>query len=590
MAEIQDKIQPTEHLNRDDSDRSLPKGDVRDRLNCRVHVTQKGQDGDTENTQGNTLVTHPLPSGTNKTIGTYEDQGRKRIIYFNYNSNGNHGIYQYLTAEGVIETIKEEPLLGFDVNKKITGINVVEDLLFWTDHNQRPRKINIEKANDTDKLKKYDVFFQNINPAFVPNNFNATTEIRDASGVLVLTWITAINLSPPTPYTVEEAVTQYLAGVPAGAAAFVTFTTCYQSITADMITSGYTLKSYSSLGPFSSQRIMAIANNFYPSPFKEEFIDAIKYPTICQPLVAVKVDSTRRVNLIQDKVFQFRIKLIYDDNEKSVWSPYSAIADQPVSCGATSTQSDSNYIEVDFNSDRLPDEGSLSIINRVEIAVREHNTDKLMYVTQVERWQFLAYGSKYNFYNDIIPSEVDPAETVKNYDSLPLLAKSQEFSNGRLLYGGIEEGYDPICLDAKLNLTYDATPIVNTFSFSGKIYIKNLFAYQSKYQESQPIHDYQDGNGYVFGGFGNSDVVNQIGTSFGQKIPLGGFVMYLAGTYFRAVSKQPIFSTYGINQDSNGVMNSDTTGNGLILSCGSANIAKAKQRKKIRCQIENGGI
>ena len=54
MAEIQDKIQPTEHLNRDDSDRSLPKGDVRDRLNCRVHVTQKGQDGDTENTQGNT--------------------------------------------------------------------------------------------------------------------------------------------------------------------------------------------------------------------------------------------------------------------------------------------------------------------------------------------------------------------------------------------------------------------------------------------------------------------------------------------------------------------------------------------------------
>ena len=37
-------------------------------------------------------------------------------------------------------------VLKFDSNKLITGINIVDDLLFWTDNNSEPKKINIKRS------------------------------------------------------------------------------------------------------------------------------------------------------------------------------------------------------------------------------------------------------------------------------------------------------------------------------------------------------------------------------------------------------------------------------------------------------------
>lgn len=588
MSEVAEKILFDGVLNTDDSPRNLPKGDYPDSMGNRIHVTEKGKDGDVENIKGNLLVANVLPAGTNKTIGTYEDKARKRIIYCNWNSNGNHGIYQYYTEQNSIETILVWSGLDFNVNSKITAMNVVEaqtgDLFFFSDNWKHPRKININKAVEN-KNREYNIFYKN-DPALALNtSFTATSTVKDAAGATLLTWQVTIQAS-----TIEDIIKAYLAAVPVSP--LITVSTCYQFLTATLIGQLNTLEVSTSALPFSQQRMVAVAKNFYPSPFREEFIDAIKYPTICQPNAVPKQDATRVINLVQNKVFQFRLKLIYDDNEKSVWSPYSTIPDLPISCGASSTQSSFNYLEIDFNSEVFSDVPLLSLIDRMDIAVREHNTGKLQYITTIQKWQFILNNGTYNFYNDIITSVVDPAEELKNYDSLPLLAKSQELVNNRLFYGGITEGYDPVCVDAKINLSYDPPVSAATFSFTGRIFIHNLFANQSDYRSSQPIHRLNNGGSsdYVFGGFGNSDVANAVGTAYQQRIPLGGFVVYLAGTNHYGISRQPIFPTYGIQQDANNVMNSDNSGNALILSCSSNNIANAKQKKKIRCQIENGGI
>ena len=591
MSDIQNKIIPNGPLDTDSTDRAIAPGAVRDRLNGRVFTTEQSSDGSNENVRGASLIAHTLPAGTNKIIGSYEDKRGDRIIYFNFNSGGTHGIYQFFPnqgAAGTIETIIETSVLGFSLSSKITGINVVQsitgDLLYWVQDASRPRKINITKANDTNKKRKYNVFYKNNLTVQTSFPFNATTTIFDSSGNVVLTWV--LGISQPT---LEAILIAYIAGVPVNN--LVTFASCHQFLTAEFVnTGGYTMTITTSAAPANQQRMLAVAENFYPLPFLEEFIDAIKYPSLCEPTGIAQQDTTRNLNLIQNKIFQFRIKLIYDDNEKSVWSPYSEIPDIPISCGAATTQASYNYIDLDFNDDRLFDNGSLSMLRRIEISVREHNNDKLKFVQSLDKWEFLLNQNTFRFYNDGIYSVIDQAEDFKNYDSLPLLAKSQEFVNNRLFYGGITEGYDPACIDAKLNLSYTQQPQVNTYSFSGRIYIKNLFANLSDYQSSQPIHNLNDNVGYVFGGFGNSDIVQTVGSNYKQTIPLGGFVMYLAGTKLFDVSKQPTFSTYGINQDANGVMDSDNTGNALILNCNSNNINNARQRKKIRCQIENGGI
>jgi len=36
--------------------------------------------------------------------------------------------------------------LNFSKNHLITGVNLIDDLLFWTDNYNQPRKINVAKA------------------------------------------------------------------------------------------------------------------------------------------------------------------------------------------------------------------------------------------------------------------------------------------------------------------------------------------------------------------------------------------------------------------------------------------------------------
>jgi hypothetical protein len=554
MSQINDKIVFSGIMNTDDGLRSLPDGDYPDAVNNRVHVTEKSNDGSVENTRGNVLLSNTLPAGQNQTIGSYEDKNRQRIIYFNWNSAGSHGIYQFFWnrgANGVIETILVEPILNFSRTQKITGISVVEaltgDLLYWTDNENRPRKINIDKSNATGKKRKFELFLK--------INSQTTTTITNPAGV-PFTWTINDPGAGKSGYTLEDAIKFYISQVPAGAQA--TFTSCHQFITVEMNNTG--LWNLSVTG--NVQTNFVVAQNFYPSPFKEEFIDAIKYPTICEPLVSVRQDATRNLNLIQNKIFQFRIRLTYDDNEKSVLSPYSRIPDLPISCGANQTQTSFNYIEVDFNSPRLFDAGSLSIIKRIELYVREKNTGKVKYITTLDKWQFLLTQNKFSFYNDGIYQAIDPATELKNYDALPLLSKSQEFGTNRILYGGITEGYDPTCIDAKLNLSFSPSLAIKTFSFSGRVFIANPFGIVSQaFNNSQPIHDLQDGNGYIYGGFGTTASNNRgqtAYTDYKQRIPLGGFTMYLAGTNFYAVSKQPPFKEKSGNlvQNPDGVMNS----------------------------------
>lgn len=113
-----------------------------------------------ESVVGTTQVTNPgLPAagGTNLCIGAFYDQGRQRIIIFNYNSAGTHGIYIYNTILQTWQTLIQtgtntsgDPL-GFTATGRIHSIDVIYgdnnsgDLLFYVDSLKRPSKININR-------------------------------------------------------------------------------------------------------------------------------------------------------------------------------------------------------------------------------------------------------------------------------------------------------------------------------------------------------------------------------------------------------------------------------------------------------------
>jgi len=148
-------------LNLDDPNESIPNQHHKDARN----IVFRGNPGNfsIQSAYGTRLVSNTLPAGTNTCIGSFYDQQKQRLFFFNYNSNGNNGIYIYNTIAGTMQTLflsnthSTGDILGFDVNIPITSINIMYndaykpsldidgDVLYWVDSLGRPSKLNIDR-------------------------------------------------------------------------------------------------------------------------------------------------------------------------------------------------------------------------------------------------------------------------------------------------------------------------------------------------------------------------------------------------------------------------------------------------------------
>lgn len=143
-------------LNLDDHPSRLPKEDFVDSLNMTLDSIEGSNDLVRANIIGNRIVNYSLPAGTNKVIGSFSFLLRGTIIYFVYNSNGNHSILEFNTSTRAIAKIFESEtdsggtdILGFSSTGQITSINVFPrsegDLLLFLDTQGRPTIMDIAK-------------------------------------------------------------------------------------------------------------------------------------------------------------------------------------------------------------------------------------------------------------------------------------------------------------------------------------------------------------------------------------------------------------------------------------------------------------
>jgi len=152
-------------------ERVVPQGEYIDALNVRMGSTEQSEIGVIENTKGNTLLTSlqfngvPL-SNQAKTIGSLAD-GEREIIYWfvhdpafpvspevpygkidmivSFNEAANILTYHIISVNGG-NSITQETTLNFNPQYLITGIDLIENLLFFTDDYNQPRCINVRKS------------------------------------------------------------------------------------------------------------------------------------------------------------------------------------------------------------------------------------------------------------------------------------------------------------------------------------------------------------------------------------------------------------------------------------------------------------
>ena len=148
-------------LNLDDDYIHLGKDDYVDALNITTDSESTSKDITITNLVGNQLVPYDLPDGTNIPIGAKADIVRNRVYEFWWNSNAYHSIILYdRTANTRTKLIENRTdsnnvdILQFNRFKKIIHVDIIYrdnsegDLVFWTEGNVSPRKINEKHIAD----------------------------------------------------------------------------------------------------------------------------------------------------------------------------------------------------------------------------------------------------------------------------------------------------------------------------------------------------------------------------------------------------------------------------------------------------------
>lgn len=557
---------PSGGLNTDDDpqgtgENAFPSGDYVYSLNLRHGGADDTNSGGKTNIPGNIVIPDQiLPAGTNECIGSYEDVYTPSIIFFNWNSLGDHGIYQYFNNTGLYGVVKKlmvDSELLFERWWTITGINLVENkLLYWVQgfendsqeiEGNRPRKLNVIKADDVGKFRTYQVIFDYS--AFEAPYLNAVLNIivYDPSGTAIEGGLVYI----PLPQV------DYMAFLEAFAAQINTF---FTNITAEACDCGLNITltqegewtigvgflfqlSGGGLIPGAS---ITYATNFYPSPLIQDHINRIKRPPQCEPNLTFLNDATQKQNLLIGHYFQFAVRHRFDDGEKSVKGAISELGYVTLPCGYQDTDSPYNFIRVDFTSEELVNPSLLAVLTGVDLLMRDGNNGLWKLVQTFDRCELDVTTQYFDFYNDGNYPVLDDIIQAELQHDVPLIGMSQEFVTDRGFVGGGLIGFDNLeCPEGHLELTYepeddclDAEMATITF----RIYIHNphdtgLFPednlYQPIYASGEPDEDTTPRWGGMSEGF-----TDNVGTRYDQWLYNRGFRVYSAGTAYSAYSIQ----------------------------------------------------
>jgi len=145
-------------MNKGVDERLVPQGEYIDALNVRLGSTEGTEIGAVENSKGNELLVQlefngsPL-SDEAKCIGAFEDGGNETIYWFVHDKNNTASstgkvdlIVSYNTRTFVLfYHVISTSVLNFDKEFIVNGVNLIGDLLFFTDNLNPPRKINVNR-------------------------------------------------------------------------------------------------------------------------------------------------------------------------------------------------------------------------------------------------------------------------------------------------------------------------------------------------------------------------------------------------------------------------------------------------------------
>ena len=202
MPELKKRFQAG-RMNKDLDERLVPNGEYRDALNIEVSASESSDIGAVQTVMGNTKLSFEIPSGST-CVGEVTNEKEDKL-YWLVSGQGQDFIVEYDYDDGSVNPVVVDlyaanntpRVLNFDVENTITGINIIDGMLFWTDNNSEPKRIHIERCKEGTPLFTTSTILMVRNlaispyPPYVP------------SGPLREEHITVIKKSPPAAPVLE---------------------------------------------------------------------------------------------------------------------------------------------------------------------------------------------------------------------------------------------------------------------------------------------------------------------------------------------------------------------------------------------------
>ena len=434
-------------MNKDLDDRLVPNGEYRDAQNISVGKSEDDDIGALETVLGNTLIPPTdLGNADLKIIGYVEDEYKDTVFVFatDYTDGTNFNtipintpatkrciIYSWSAkTPGTITTLVDDPFLNFSTTNPIQA-TLIEQLLFFTDNRNQPRKISIDKGVGY-YYDEAQISVAKYNP------YDPISLVKKQTGIVnAITSSTVFTLSAVNPNITigMSVVSASKAGVEKiKGDEFITVTNVNGAI--------ITLSS----APASSANYPAVNDNFI---------------FIISTMTNQSSDPTwpGDPNFLEDKFVRFSYRFKFDDGEYSIMAPFTQIAYIPKQKGYfLEGDEDSafrstilDWMENDVNNVELliplPDKAS-SIetsykIASIDVLYKESNALIVKVLETLPLIDIVAASTDnvctYKYQSRKPYKTLTQAQTVRVYDKVPVRALAQETAGNRIIYGNIHD-------------------------------------------------------------------------------------------------------------------------------------------------------
>jgi uncharacterized protein (TIGR02145 family) len=448
MAEVKNSFLSAK-MNKDLDDRLIPNGEYRDALNIQVGKSESSDIGTVQPIWGNAIPDgYPIEEDdTVKCIGSFMDEKNNRIYQFLTNYFDPAPIELEPMPEGYtnkitmfdLSTLEHRVLvsgtflnLATNTEFSITGLNLLENLLFWTDNRNQPRKINVE--------------FAISNPLYYTNE--AQISVAKYAPLETIEMYRKLNKIASAP-NLDNTI--YLENV-------------------DGITKGMQLVSSNINGGDFAIVVDVDTVNKEVQLYDNVVNGTIQTGDKVTFLASTMSDRSDVPNwpgdpdFLQDKYVRFSYRYKFDDGEYSLIAPFTQIAYIPNQKGYF-IDGDENeayrstvvkWVENNINNIELlipfPDQINLVAnsykITELDILYKESDSlaVKVLETVKVSDITLPLSDPETNIYTFPYQSQkpykaLPEEQTVRVYDRVPVRARAQETVSNRIVYGNYRDRY-----------------------------------------------------------------------------------------------------------------------------------------------------